>query len=68
MDSSVSLEERIWFLRVCQHVPFSLYHISLHYLTDTQFSGGEGEWGGVTEHKMLCVDSLYNLCRRYFSI
>ena len=25
MDSSVSLEDRIWFLRVCHHVPFSLY-------------------------------------------
>ena len=26
MDSSVSLEDRIWFLRVCHHVPFSLYY------------------------------------------
>jgi len=26
MDSSVSLEDRIWFLRVCHHVPFALYH------------------------------------------
>ena len=25
MDSSVSLEDRIWFLRVCHHVPFVLY-------------------------------------------
>jgi len=25
MDSSVSLEDRIWFLRVCHHVPISLY-------------------------------------------
>jgi len=25
MDSSVSLEDRIWFLRVCHHVPFALY-------------------------------------------
>ena len=25
MDSSVSLEDRICFLRVCHHVPFSLY-------------------------------------------
>ena len=25
MDSSVSLEDRIWFLRVCRHIPFSLY-------------------------------------------
>jgi len=25
MDSSVSLEDRIWFLRVCHHIPFSLY-------------------------------------------
>ena len=25
MDSSVSLENQIWFLRVCHHVPFSLY-------------------------------------------
>jgi len=25
MDSSVSLEDRIWFLRMCHHVPFSLY-------------------------------------------
>jgi len=26
MDSSVSLEDRIWFLRVCHHVPFALYY------------------------------------------
>ena len=26
MDSPVSLEDRIWFLRVCHHVPFALYH------------------------------------------
>jgi len=26
MDSSVSLEDQIWFLRVCHHVPFSLYN------------------------------------------
>jgi len=26
MDSSVSLENQIWFLRVCHHVPFLLYH------------------------------------------
>ena len=25
MDSSVSLEDRIWFLRVCHHGPFALY-------------------------------------------
>ena len=25
MNSSVSLEDRIWFLRVCHHVPFALY-------------------------------------------
>ena len=25
MDSSVWLEDRIWFLRVCHHIPFSLY-------------------------------------------
>jgi len=25
MDSSVSLEDRIWFLRLCRHIPFSLY-------------------------------------------
>ena len=25
MDSSVSLEDRIWFLRVCHHIPFALY-------------------------------------------
>ena len=25
MDSSVLLEDRIWFLRVCHHIPFSLY-------------------------------------------
>ena len=27
MDSSVSLEDRIWFLRVCHHVPFALYRL-----------------------------------------
>ena len=26
MDSSVLLEDQIWFLRVCHHIPFSLYH------------------------------------------
>ena len=26
MDSSVSLEDRIWFLRLWRHIPFSLYH------------------------------------------
>ena len=26
MNSSVSLEDQIWFLRVCHHVPFSLYY------------------------------------------
>jgi len=25
MDTSVSLEDRIWFLHVCHHIPFSLY-------------------------------------------
>jgi len=25
MDSSVSLEDRFWFLRVCHHIPFSVY-------------------------------------------
>jgi len=40
MDSSVSLEDQIWFLRVCHHILFSLYcqscikvhhvHVSLH--------------------------------------
>jgi len=25
MDSSISLEDRIWFLRLCRHNPFSLY-------------------------------------------
>ena len=32
MDSSVSLEDRIWFLRVCHHIPFSLYNrqITVH--------------------------------------
>jgi len=26
MDSSISLENQIWFLRVCHHVPFLLYY------------------------------------------
>jgi len=29
MDSSVSLEDQIWFLRVCHHFSFSLYQCSL---------------------------------------
>jgi len=28
MDSSVSLENQIWFLRLCLHIPFSLYSSS----------------------------------------
>ena len=31
MDSSVSLENRIWFLRICHHVPFSLYLTVRHF-------------------------------------
>jgi len=34
MDSSVSLEDRIWFLRVCHHVPFALYQEILALLSD----------------------------------
>jgi len=33
MDSSVSLEDRIWFLRVCHHNPFSLYPNGMVNLT-----------------------------------
>jgi len=32
MDSSVSLEDQIWFLRVCHHIPFSLYQTLYHTL------------------------------------
>ena len=32
MDSSVSLGDRIWFLRVCHHVPFSLYIPEVFYV------------------------------------
>jgi len=37
MDSSVSLENQIWFLRVCHHVPFLLYkHIWENCYLDLQ--------------------------------
>ena len=50
MDSYVSLEDRIWFLRVCHHIPFSLYRLScFHLKTKT-----------VTVFEILCCNQLKN--------
>jgi len=54
MDSSVSLENQICFLRVCHHVPFLLYHSSKQKHQEWKEEKRSGRWRCVTFHVQTC--------------
>jgi len=65
MDSSVSLEDQIWFLRVCHHIPFSLYSdavtglvwprgwVELYLCSSMAAALGGGEWSAARSGRTL---------------
>jgi hypothetical protein len=61
MDSSVSLEDRIWFLRVCHHVSNGLYFTVIAYIflellfatVDSTVVTLAKQWANVFNHRPL---------------
>jgi len=57
MDSSVSLEDQIWFLRVCHHIPFHSTYFDFQWrrcVVQQNFSWVK-EGSGVVCHKIILV-------------